>query len=247
MNNLELLIPNAPNKGRDWWTWATVTQASPLRIRLDGDTDPLDMTPQSLTGALRIGDRVWVQGNLRSVVVHEKAGGSEFLIPTGSVQMFASTTPPAGWLVCDGSSFLSTQHPRLAALIGDSFGAHVGTTYFLPDFRDKNPMGASATRAFATAGGSFTRQLTAANLPPHAHTINHAHTAITAGPTGGNIEWASGGTAGVTAGATAGARGTGTSSLVTNTYAGSSGNGPGTQAAFDITNPYLAMPFIIKT
>lgn len=40
------------------WTWATVTQESPLRVRLDGQSQSLDMTPDSLVGGLRVNDRV---------------------------------------------------------------------------------------------------------------------------------------------------------------------------------------------
>lgn len=43
------------------WSWATVTQASPLRVKLDGEDDPLDITPDSLVGGLAVGQRVWVQ------------------------------------------------------------------------------------------------------------------------------------------------------------------------------------------
>jgi len=41
--------------------WATVTQASPLRIRFDGEAAALDITPVNLTGALIVGDRVKAQ------------------------------------------------------------------------------------------------------------------------------------------------------------------------------------------
>lgn len=41
--------------------WATVTQETPLRIRLDGDTAALPATPDSLVqGGLLVGQRCWV-------------------------------------------------------------------------------------------------------------------------------------------------------------------------------------------
>lgn len=43
------------------WMWATVTQVSPLRVRLDGQSQALDMTPISLVDGLRINRRVRVQ------------------------------------------------------------------------------------------------------------------------------------------------------------------------------------------
>lgn len=40
--------------------WATVTQASPLRIQLDVDTAPLPFTPQKVIAAPALNDRVLV-------------------------------------------------------------------------------------------------------------------------------------------------------------------------------------------
>jgi hypothetical protein len=58
VNNLPLLIPGTPDRDRQYW--ATVTDDSPLRIRLDGEDDPLPFTPDSLVYSLAVGERVWV-------------------------------------------------------------------------------------------------------------------------------------------------------------------------------------------
>lgn len=57
--------------------WATVTTVTPLRIRLDGDTDPLPVTPDSLVkpANLAVGVRVWVQSYRKRVYVLGAAGG----------------------------------------------------------------------------------------------------------------------------------------------------------------------------
>ncbi|MGF3055603.1 hypothetical protein [Microbacterium sp. YY-01] len=50
--------------------WATVTQPSPLRIRMDGDADPMLITPQSLVSGLTVGARVLcVEQHRRMIVV----------------------------------------------------------------------------------------------------------------------------------------------------------------------------------
>lgn len=66
--NLDLLIPKkaAPVSS---FMWATVTQASPLRIRLDGELEPLGITPDTLINGLVVNDRVWVQVVNRRLVV----------------------------------------------------------------------------------------------------------------------------------------------------------------------------------
>lgn len=56
--------------------WGTITGTSPLRVRLDGDTDPLPFTPDSLIDPLilELGDRVRCEVSGRVVIVG-KAGG----------------------------------------------------------------------------------------------------------------------------------------------------------------------------
>ena len=65
------------------WSWATVTDDSPLRVQLDGESSPLDVTPDTLISGLNVDDRVWVQlvtnanparRHRRAVVVGKAAG-----------------------------------------------------------------------------------------------------------------------------------------------------------------------------
>lgn len=61
--------------------WATVTDDSPLRIRLDGDTDALPYTPDALVdpAALAVDDRVRCELADRRVVIVGKSGGDPTL------------------------------------------------------------------------------------------------------------------------------------------------------------------------
>ena len=59
----------------DSWTWAVVTQTSPLLVRLDGEATALPVDPDTLTGPLSVGARVWVQLVGRQLVVHGASGG----------------------------------------------------------------------------------------------------------------------------------------------------------------------------
>ena len=69
--------------------------------------------------------------------------------PAGVIQAIMGTTPPDGWLLCDGSTFNGTTYPELQTVLG-------GTT--LPDLRDKflrgNPSSGrtlGSLQAYATA------------------------------------------------------------------------------------------------
>jgi len=75
VKNLDLLLPAGSTDNGDSWYWATVTQVSPLRVRLDGDDAALPITPESLTYGLTVGKRVWVQMAGHRVIVHGVTGG----------------------------------------------------------------------------------------------------------------------------------------------------------------------------
>lgn len=53
--------------------WGTVTQADPLRVQLDGDAEPLPLTPQTTLRELRAGDRVVCVEQHRRVLVVQAA------------------------------------------------------------------------------------------------------------------------------------------------------------------------------
>jgi microcystin-dependent protein len=60
------------------------------------------------------------------------------LVPTGTVIAYAGdvTTPPTGWLLCDGTAVSRTTYAGLFAVIGISVGAGDGSSTFnLPDHR----------------------------------------------------------------------------------------------------------------
>lgn len=59
-------------------TWATVTQVSPLRLKLDGDTAALIITPDTLisTSSLSVDDRVRVELSDNRVTVIGRSGGT---------------------------------------------------------------------------------------------------------------------------------------------------------------------------
>ena len=61
----------------DTWTWATVTQATPLRIKVDGDTTALDATTDNLVGSLAVLDRVRVHLHSDGIIVTGIQGGND--------------------------------------------------------------------------------------------------------------------------------------------------------------------------
>lgn len=64
------------------------------------------------------------------------------LLVPGELKMFAGTTAPDGYLFCNGSAVSRTTYADLFAAIGETFGSGDGSTTFnLPDFRGRSPIG----------------------------------------------------------------------------------------------------------
>ena len=93
----------------DTWTWATVTQASPLRIKVDGDTTALDATTDNLVGSLAVDDRVRVHLHSDGIIVTGIQGGGNRSNPNlliNSNFMVNQEGRVSGSSIADGAYFL---------------------------------------------------------------------------------------------------------------------------------------------
>lgn len=88
--------------------------------------------------------------------------------PVGSVKMYAGATEPDKWLFCQGQAVSRTTYAKLFAAIGTTYGAGDGSTTFnVPDFRDRMPIGAGNLYALNASGGSKD-----AIIPYHNHSVS---------------------------------------------------------------------------
>jgi microcystin-dependent protein len=117
-------------------------------------------------------------------------------VEVGALDLFAGSTPPTGWLTCDGSAVSRTTYARLFAVIGTTFGVGDGSTTFnLPDLRGRVPVGSGAGTGLSprTTGQTFgeeTHTLTITEMPSHTHRGKW----VVAGTAGGAAgTWSNGG------------------------------------------------------
>ena len=115
--------------------------------------------------------------------------------PAGTVNTFAGSTAPSGWLLCDGRStgILRATYADLFSVIGTTYGSGDGSTTFnLPDMRGRVPAGLdnmggtaasrltgtvlSAANTLGATGGAQTHTMSSNEMPSHTHIQNeHSH------------------------------------------------------------------------
>lgn len=158
--------------------------------------------------------------------------------------MFAGNFAPQNWAFCQGQILAISQNTALFALLGTTYGGNGQTTFALPDFRGRSPVGTGQGPGLTpiTLGeqsGTETRTLIPTNMPIHNHTAT-----TTVGVTSANAS-------------TEEASGSILASQANNFYAAANtangqmgavsttiGNAGGSQP-FSIRNPYIGMNFVI--
>lgn len=112
---------------------------------------------------------------------------SDVASPAGIMVEFGGSTPPDGWLLCNGQAVSRATYSRLFAAISTAYGVGDGSTTFnVPDRRGRVGVGYDASQTdfntLGETGGAKTHTLTQAEMPVHSHSAstdvqgNHAHT-----------------------------------------------------------------------
>lgn len=108
------------------------------------------------------------------------SGFVPFLMPVGSLQMYAGSGVPTNWLRCDGASVLQADHAELFAVLGTIYGSVDGTHFNVPDLQQRFPVGAQpSVLNRGVVGGEASHVLTGAEVGAHGHAVgtlqNAAH------------------------------------------------------------------------
>ena len=163
-----------------------------LLMFIPGQTTPT----QSPTGLYEVPIARVTSGALVDIRQFISGGGT----PAGVMWDYGGATAPAGWLLCNGASYLVSDYPALSSAIGYTYGGS-GANFSVPDCRGRSIVGAGAgtgltSRALAAKGGEETHLLVIGEVAAHGHTgsvsgtsagvsANHIHSGVTG--TGGAL------------------------------------------------------------
>lgn len=129
-----------------------------------------------------------------------EVGGTSISTPVGTVNAYAGSSEPTGWLFCYGQAVSRTTYAALFAVLGTTYGVGDGSTTFnLPDIRGRavagkdNMGGTSANRltgltdgvdgdVLGGSGGLQTNTLTTSQMPSHQHFLFNTESTSSGGP-----------------------------------------------------------------
>lgn len=147
--------------------WANTT-LSDISTALTGSVASDGQTP--VTGNLQMGGNKITgmadgTSSTDAATIAQLAAVNSVVI--GSIQMWPTVTAPTGYLLCTGTAVSRSTYSALFAVVGTTFGVGDGTTTFnLPNYSDRMPIGSGTIGALAATGGS-----------KDAIVVNHTHTA----------------------------------------------------------------------
>lgn len=98
-------------------------------------------------------------------------------LAAGTMVQWPGSTPPANWLICDGSAVSRSTYPSLFAAIGTTYGSGDGSTTFnLPNLKGRVAVGRDSSQTefdtLGETGGAKTHTLTVSEMPSHTHQIS---------------------------------------------------------------------------
>lgn len=104
------------------------------------------------------------------------AAGAKAQDMLGETRAFAFNFCPRGWAPAEGQLLPINQNQALYSLLGTNFGGDGRTSFGLPDYRGRSPIGVSYSGSpsydIGQKGGAVTATMTAANMPAHNHAVN---------------------------------------------------------------------------
>lgn len=94
----------------------------------------------------------------------------------GEIRMFAGTFAPRTWALCNGQLISIATNTALFSILGTTYGGNGQTTFALPDFQGRTPVGTGTGPGLSNIqlgqkAGTETVTLLTTNMPAHNHPL----------------------------------------------------------------------------
>lgn len=115
-----------------------------------------------------------VQNGVNKKIKAKKIGKGEGsvtgdTVPIGAIIEWFSETIPENWLLCNGQSVNIADYPELYDVIGTTYGARNTTTFKVPNYEGRSPIGVDKSdtdfEILGTKGGEKKHKLTVNEIP----------------------------------------------------------------------------------
>lgn len=105
-----------------------IDTASGARLQTDATSEAWVNRSEDL--AVAVGDRVWLLKQGAAYIVAGRLSGEPSGPMIGHVMLWARSTPPLGWLLCNGAAVSRTTYSTLFGVTGTAYGTGDGSTTF---------------------------------------------------------------------------------------------------------------------
>lgn len=93
----------------------------------------------------------------------------------GSILLAGFNFAPQGYAFCNGQTLAINSNAALFSLIGTYYGGNGTSTFALPNFQGRIPVGVGGSIILGEQGGSDTVAFTTLQIPSHTHTVSNVN------------------------------------------------------------------------
>ncbi|MGV8804792.1 MAG: phage tail protein [Polaromonas sp.] len=102
----------------------------------------------------------------------------------GEVVMFAGNFAPLGWAFANGQLLAISQYDALFSILGTTYGGDGITTFGLPNFSGRMPLGTGVSKTLGQLAGTEQVTLQTQQMPAHSHALTVQGSAATSASPG---------------------------------------------------------------